>query len=63
MLRLNVPEVLAIRYDVRAVSMPTLHDVSSRRQTVTVDPKPDHSGLPVRVFDRTTAARGTGRTS
>ena len=62
-LRLNVPEVLAIRYDVRGVSMLTLHNVSSQPQTVTVDPKSDNSGLPIRVFDGTTAARRTGRTS
>ena len=50
-LRLDVPEVLAIRYDFRGVSMLTLHNFSSRRQTVGVDPKTDNAGLLVDVFD------------
>jgi maltose alpha-D-glucosyltransferase / alpha-amylase len=50
-LRVDVPEVLAIRYDLRDVSMVTLHDFSSRRQTVALDPKTDASGLLVDVFD------------
>jgi hypothetical protein len=50
-LRVNVPEVLAIRYDFRSVSMLTLHNFSSRRQTVAVDPKTENSGLLVDVFD------------
>jgi maltose alpha-D-glucosyltransferase/alpha-amylase len=50
-LRLDVAEVLAIRYDFRGVSMLTLHNFSSRRQSLTVDPKTDNSGLLVDVFD------------
>ena len=50
-LRVDVPEVLAIRYDFRGVSMLTLHNFSSRRQTVGVDPKTDNAGLLVDVFD------------
>jgi maltose alpha-D-glucosyltransferase/alpha-amylase len=51
-LRVDVPEVLAIRYDFRGVSMLTLHNFSSRRQTVAVDPKTDNRGLLVEVFDQ-----------
>jgi maltose alpha-D-glucosyltransferase/alpha-amylase len=50
-LRVDVPEVLAIRYDFRGVSMLTLHNFSGRRQTVAVDPRSDNSGLLVDVFD------------
>jgi maltose alpha-D-glucosyltransferase / alpha-amylase len=50
-LRLDVPEVLAIRYDFRGVSMLTLHNFSSRRQSLAVDPRTDNSGLLVDVFD------------
>jgi maltose alpha-D-glucosyltransferase/alpha-amylase len=50
-LRVDVPEVLAIRYDFRGVSMLTVHNFSPRRQTVGVDPKSDNSGLLVDVFD------------
>ncbi len=50
-LRVDVPEVLAIRYDFRGVSMLTLHNFSSRRQTIGIDPKTDNSGLLVDVFD------------
>src|SRR5919109_1083348 len=44
-LRVDAPEVLAIRYDFRGVSMLTLHNFSSRRQSLAVDPKTDNSGL------------------
>jgi maltose alpha-D-glucosyltransferase/alpha-amylase len=50
-LRVNVPEVLAIRYDFRGVSMLTLHNFSSRRQSLAVDLRSDNSGLLVDVFD------------
>jgi maltose alpha-D-glucosyltransferase/alpha-amylase len=50
-LRVKVPQVLAIRYDFRGVSMLTLHKFSSRRQTVAVDPRSDNAGLLVDVFD------------
>ena len=50
-LRVDVPEVLAIRYDFRGVSMLTLHNFSSRRQSLSVDPRTDNSGLLVDVFD------------
>jgi len=38
-LRVDAPEVLAIRHDFRGVSMPTLHNFSSRRQSFAVDPE------------------------
>src|SRR6266545_621524 len=50
-LRTDTPEVLAIRYDFRGVSMLTLHNFSSRRQTLALDPKTDANGLLVDVFD------------
>ena len=50
-LRVDVPEVLAVRYDFRGVSMLTLHNFSGRRQSVAVDPKTDNGGLLVDVFD------------
>ncbi|HEY3064176.1 MAG TPA: alpha-glucosidase C-terminal domain-containing protein [Methylomirabilota bacterium] len=50
-LRVDVPEVLAIRYDFRGVSTLTVHNFSGRRQSVAVDPKTDNSGLLVDVFD------------
>ena len=50
-LRTNVPEVLAIRYDWRDTSLLTLHNFSSgkRRVRVKVDTRDD--GLLVNVFD------------
>jgi len=50
-LRVDVPEVLAIRYDFRGVSMLTLHNFSSRRQSFAVDPRTDNGGRLVDVFD------------
>ena len=50
-LRVEAPEVLAIRYDFRGVSMLTLHNFSSRRQSFAVHPRTDNSGLLVDVFD------------
>jgi maltose alpha-D-glucosyltransferase / alpha-amylase len=50
-LRVDAPEVLAVRYDFRGVSMLTLHNFSSRRQTVTVDPKCKGGDALVNVFD------------
>src|SRR4030095_4622279 len=50
-LRVEAPEVLAIRYDFRGVSMLTLHNFSSRRQSFALEPRTDNSGLLVDVFD------------
>jgi maltose alpha-D-glucosyltransferase/alpha-amylase len=50
-IRTDVPEVLALRYDFRGASMLTLHNFSNRRQTVTLDPKTRDGGLLVDVFD------------
>ena len=50
-LRTNVPEVLAIRYDWRKTSLLTLHNFSSAKQTVKVKVDTDHDGLLVEVFD------------
>ncbi len=50
-LRTNVPEVLAIRYDWRNTSLLTLHNFSSAKQTVKVKVDTDHDGLLVEVFD------------
>jgi maltose alpha-D-glucosyltransferase/alpha-amylase len=50
-LRVDVPEVLAIRYDFRSVSMLTLHNFSPQRQTVAVDPKCRGGDVLVNVFD------------
>jgi len=59
-LRVDVPEVLAIRYDFRGVSMLTLHNFSPRRQTVGLDPKTDNSGLLVDVFDENHSRSASG---
>jgi len=50
-LRGDAPDVLTIRYDFRGVSMLTVHNFSSRRQTVAVDPKTEGGNLLVDVFD------------
>jgi maltose alpha-D-glucosyltransferase / alpha-amylase len=50
-LRVDAPDVLAIRYDFRGVSMLTLHNFSSRRQTVALDPKCKGGDRLVNVFD------------
>jgi maltose alpha-D-glucosyltransferase/alpha-amylase len=50
-LRVDAPEVLALRYDFRGVSMITLHNFSSRRQSFAIEPKTDNAGLLVDVFD------------
>jgi maltose alpha-D-glucosyltransferase/alpha-amylase len=49
--RTEAPEVLALRYEFRGVSMLTLHNFSNRRQTVTLDPRLPHGDLLVDVFD------------
>jgi maltose alpha-D-glucosyltransferase/alpha-amylase len=50
-LRTETPEVLAIRYDFRGVSMVTLHNFSGRRQTVGLDPKCKDGNALYDVFD------------
>jgi len=50
-LRTNVPEVLAIRYDWRNTSLLTLHNFSSAKQTVKVKVDSRNDGLLVEVFD------------
>ena len=50
-LRTNVPEVLAIRYDWRNTSLLTLHNFSSAKQTVKVKVDAPNDGLLVEVFD------------
>jgi maltose alpha-D-glucosyltransferase/alpha-amylase len=50
-LRTNVPEVLAIRYDWRNTSLLTLHNFSNAKQTVKVKVDTDNDGLLVEVFD------------
>jgi maltose alpha-D-glucosyltransferase/alpha-amylase len=50
-LRTDAPEVLAIRYDFRGVSMLTLHNFAGRPRTVTVDPKVKGGQLLTDVFD------------
>jgi maltose alpha-D-glucosyltransferase / alpha-amylase len=52
-LRVDAPEVLALRYDFRGVSMVTLHNFSARKQTVGVDPKVPGGDRLVNVFDET----------
>jgi maltose alpha-D-glucosyltransferase/alpha-amylase len=49
--RTEVPEVLTLRYEFRDAAMLTLHNFSSRRQTVTLDPRLPHGDLLVDVFD------------
>jgi maltose alpha-D-glucosyltransferase/alpha-amylase len=50
-LRTDTPEVLAVRCDFRGVSMLTLHNFSSRRQTVALDPKREGGNSLINVFD------------
>ena len=50
-LRTNVPEVLAIRYDWRNTSLLTLHNFSSAKQTVKMKVDTENDGLLVEVFD------------
>jgi maltose alpha-D-glucosyltransferase/alpha-amylase len=50
-LRTNVPEVLAMRYDWRDTSLVTLHNFSNRRQTVTLKVGCPRDELLVEVFD------------
>jgi maltose alpha-D-glucosyltransferase / alpha-amylase len=50
-LRNETSDVLTLRYDFRGVSMLTVHNFSSRRQTVAVDPKTEGGNLLVDVFD------------
>jgi len=50
-LRTEAPDVLVIRYDFRGISMLTVHNFGSRRQTVAVDPKTERGNLLVDVFD------------
>jgi maltose alpha-D-glucosyltransferase / alpha-amylase len=50
-LRTEAPDVLVLRYDFRGVSMVTVHNFASRRQTVAVDPKTEGANLLVDVFD------------
>ena len=49
-LRTNVPEVLALRYDWRGTSLLTLHNFSSRQQKVTLKVGGERDGLLVEVF-------------
>jgi maltose alpha-D-glucosyltransferase/alpha-amylase len=50
-LRTNVPEVLAMRYDWRETSLVTLHNFGDRRQTVRLKANCKHDDLLVEVFD------------
>jgi maltose alpha-D-glucosyltransferase/alpha-amylase len=50
-LRVDVPDVLAIRYGFRGTAMLTLHNFSARRRTVAVDPRCHGGHLLVNVFD------------
>ncbi len=50
-LRTNVPEVLAMRYDWRETSLVTLHNFSDRRQTVRLKANCNHDDLLVEIFD------------
>jgi maltose alpha-D-glucosyltransferase/alpha-amylase len=50
-LRTNVPEVLAIRYDWRNTSLLTLHNFGGGKQTVKVKVDSRNDGLLVEVFD------------
>jgi maltose alpha-D-glucosyltransferase/alpha-amylase len=60
-LQVDVPEVLALRYDFRGTSMLTLHNFSAKRQSVTVDPKCRGGQLLVDVFDETHSRAPEGR--
>jgi len=50
-LRTNVPEVLALRYDWRDTSLLTLHNFGSAKRTVRVKVDSKEDGLLVNVFD------------
>jgi maltose alpha-D-glucosyltransferase/alpha-amylase len=50
-LRTNVPEVLAIRYDWRETSLLTLHNFGPRKQTVRLNPGCRNGGVLVELFD------------
>lgn len=50
-LRTNVPEVLALRYDWRNTSLITLHNFSNRRQVARMVPGCANGSLCVEVFD------------
>jgi maltose alpha-D-glucosyltransferase / alpha-amylase len=50
-LRVDTPEVLALRYTFRRASMLTVHNFSARKQTVSVDPKAPGGDRLVNVFD------------
>jgi maltose alpha-D-glucosyltransferase/alpha-amylase len=50
-LRTNVPEVLALRYDWRGTSLLTLHNFSSSAKTLKLKVGCDHDDLLVEVFD------------
>jgi len=50
-LRVNIPDVLAIRYDFRGRVHADPAQLSSRRQTLAVDPRTDNRGILVDVFD------------
>src|SRR4030095_634742 len=50
-LRVDVPEGLAIRYDFPGVSVATPPTFSSRPQSLAIAPRTDNSGLLVDVFD------------
>ena len=50
-LRTNVPQVLAIRYDWRDTSLLTLHNFSNAKQTVKLKVDAPRDGLLVDVFD------------
>jgi maltose alpha-D-glucosyltransferase/alpha-amylase len=50
-LRTNVPEVLALRYDWRGTSLVTVHNFSDRRQKVVLKLEGDRSGFLYEIFD------------
>jgi maltose alpha-D-glucosyltransferase/alpha-amylase len=50
-LRTNVPEVLGMRYDWRETSLVTLHNFSSRKQTVKLKVGAPHDQLLAELFD------------
>jgi maltose alpha-D-glucosyltransferase / alpha-amylase len=50
-LRTDVSEVLAIRYDFRNVAMLTVHNFAGQRRTVRLDPRCRDGGSLVNVFD------------
>jgi maltose alpha-D-glucosyltransferase/alpha-amylase len=50
-LRTNVPEVLALRYDWRDTSLITLHNFSTAKQSIKLKPGCAHGDLLVELFD------------